>query len=172
MKPVEYWIEQLELEPHAEGGFFKEVYRSPDFVASDGLPNRYQTKRALSTSIYFLITDQEFSAFHRLQSDEVWHFYDGDALALHLLTNDGNLKTARLGKNIEAGESLQLVMPGLHWFAAEMTKPNSYALVGCTVSPGFEYSDFELAEKNELLKIYPQHTAIIQRLTRSRASSV
>jgi len=166
MKSAEYWIEKLGLKPHAEGGFFAEVYRSPDFISGECLHERYQTNRALATSIYFLITDKSFSAFHRLLSDEIWHFYDGDALALHLLKPDGSLETSLLGKDIQAGQSLQMVMPAQHWFAAEMTTKNAYALVGCTVFPGFEYTDFQLADEAMLLKKYPQHEAIIRRLTR------
>lgn len=166
MKSAEYWIKALNLQPHPEGGFYKETYKSNERFQSSSLPSRYNDSRPFGTSIIFLITSQNFSSFHQLKSDEVWHFYDGSALALYLISNEGKLETHVLGKNVDRGESLQVLMPHSHWFAGEVAQPESYALVGCTVFPGFEYDDLILGSKKTLCEKYPKHRALITRLTR------
>ncbi len=167
MKSAGYWIEELQLEPHPEGGYFKETYKSAESFHSSTLPDRYSSSRPFATSIIFLITSENFSAFHQLKSDEVWHFYDGSTLSLYTINTQGELTTYNLGRKIREGEQLQVIMPHSQWFAGEVSMANSYALVGCSVSPGFEYDDFILGKKENLCKAFPQHKTIISRLTRS-----
>jgi predicted cupin superfamily sugar epimerase len=161
---IDFWIQKLNLEKHPEGGYFREVYRSEQSLRKGFLRNRYTGNRSIATSIYFLLPSTEFSAFHRLKSDELWHFYFGNAALVHMIGKDGTLNTAKVGRNIEGGELLQLVIPKDTWFAAEVTHTDGYALVGCTVSPGFEFSDFELGQKSKLTEKYPEHAGLIERL--------
>jgi len=161
-----YWIQQLQLTSHVEGGAFREVYRSELTVSPKALPVFFQGSRNISTSIYFLLANGQFSAFHRIASDELWHFYFGDPLLVYEIGHSGVLTTHRLGPNIEKGESFQVVVRAGSWFASAPAEDSEYALVGCTVSPGFDFDDFELANRATLTKQYPQHAALIERLTR------
>ena len=162
MKKEQYWIEKLQLEQHPEGGLFKETYR-----AAENVINRNGESRSASTGIYFLITSDFYSAFHKIESDEMWHYHDGAALAVYMITTAGELEILKIGKEIENGEQLQGVVPAGCWFASKVAVPNSYSLVGCTVAPGFDFDDFILADRAALTSKYPQHTAIIKELTRS-----
>lgn len=162
--PFEFWIENLKLLPHPEGGFFKETYRSTEEVDHRQLPLRYKGARNFSTAIYFLLRSQDRSVFHRIQSDELWHFYAGTTLLIYVLTPNG-LKTHRLGADPLQGDSLQVLVPVGCWFGAMVEKPNSYALCGCTVAPGFDFADFEMANRDELLKEFPDEEVIIMKLT-------
>lgn len=164
MHPFEFWIESLKLLPHPEGGFYKETYRSPEVLEHRQLPPRYKGSRNFSTAIYFLLRSQDRSVFHRIQSDELWHFYAGTTLLIYVLTTDG-LKIHRLGADALRGDLLQVVVPAGCWFGAIVEKPDSYALCGCTVAPGFDFADFEMAERNELVKMFPDQEEIIRRLT-------
>ena len=138
------WIQKLELSPlPKEGGWFKEVYRSDEFVPPSGLPDRFPSKRTFSTSIYYLLKSPEFSAFHKLKQDEIWHFYDGSSITIHIIDKAGNYKQKKLGRNIDKGESLQTTINKGDLFAASVNQPKSFSLVGCTVAPGFEFADFE-----------------------------
>ena len=166
MKTAEYWLKKLNLEKHPEGGWFKEVYKSCETLKKEHLHERYSGPRHTGTSIYFLITDKEFSAFHRIKSDEIWHFYDGSAVTIHMINTDGNYSTVKLGNNFEAGEVFQFTIPHGVWFAGTVDEADSYALIGCTVSPGFDYDDFELGIREEMMKVFPMHKEIIKRLTR------
>jgi predicted cupin superfamily sugar epimerase len=163
---VKNLIQQLNLSPHPEGGWFRETYRSDEQVQKTALPDRFNDNRQLSTAIYFLIEKNNFSAFHRIKSDEVWHFYIGDTLNIHMLMPNGSLETVRLGNKLHAGDRLQYVVPANVWFASEPAEESSFSLVGCTVSPGFDFADFEMAAKKDLIQEFPQHQEIIQRLTR------
>ncbi|MCK5704471.1 MAG: cupin domain-containing protein [Cyclobacteriaceae bacterium] len=165
MKKANYWIDKLNLEKHPEGGYFREAYRSDENIEKGALPNRYNSDRSIATSIYFLLKGDDFSGFHRIQSDETWHFYLGTTLELFVLGDDGQLNCQLLGQNPEAGENFQITIPRNHWFGARVVDKNSYALLGCTVAPGFHFDDFELAEREDLIKLFPQHTLIIQELT-------
>ena len=164
--PAEHWIETLDLVPHPEGGFFRETYRASESVPSGSLPARYAGDRSFATAIYFLIPEGGFSAFHRLASDEIWHFYDGAAVRLHLLCDTHGYRCVLLGPLNGEGQCPQRVVPGGTWLAAEPAEPSAHALVGCTVAPGFEFADFELADTGELAARYPAHSAVIQRLCR------
>jgi len=164
-KNASYWVDKLKLYKHPEGGYFREVYRSAEVIHKKSLPDRYSGFRNFSTSIYFLLESHDFSAFHRLKSDETWHFYAGSPLTLFIIRPDGKLFEIILGPDPEKGQALQFVVGKNYWFAAKVTQKNSYSLVGCTVAPGFDFDDFELGRKQELVKRFPQHSALIQNLT-------
>lgn len=161
-----FWIEYLGLLPHPEGGYYREVYRSAESMLAEHLPPRYGGGRAFSTAIYYLLEHPDFSAFHRIKSDEIWHFYDGSPLILWQIDPSGGLRALRLGRDPTQGEQPMRVVPAGCWFAASLEHPQSFALVGCTVAPGFDFADFELAEREALLRQFPQHQALIERLTR------
>ena len=161
-----YWIEKLNLGKHPEGGFYSETYRSELSLPSKILPQGTEGERSLMTAIYFLLCGDEFSALHRLKSDEMWHFYDGSPLQVHMIDKEGHYTWFRLGRDADAGDVLQGVVPGGCWFGATLVESGSWALVGCVVAPGFDFRDFELADRRELLRLYPVQKTLIERLTR------
>ena len=166
--PKAAWlIRHLDLRPHPEGGWYRESYRATDILAGNALPPRYTGERNASTAIYFLLTTDVFSALHRLNSDEVWHFYSGNPLTIHSLDTDGNYTPLKLGSNPEEGDLFQTLIPSGTWFGATVDGKDGYALVGCTVAPGFEFADFTMAKQDDLLDRYPQHAGLIKRLTHS-----
>jgi len=165
MNSIKAIIKQLDLKPHPEGGFFKETYRSSGSIKADSLDASYNGERNYSTCIYFLLTSDNFSAFHRIKQDEIWHFYDGSPIRLHMITESGRYSEQIIGKDITKGELPQYVVPGGYWFASEVVDKESYALTGCTVSPGFSFEDFELRSQKELIDLFPKHEAIITKLT-------
>jgi uncharacterized protein len=154
MKTAAYWIEQLELEKHPEGGWFREIYLSDDIVPQTGLPSGFRGERSFATSIYFLLEGNDFSAFHRIKSDEIWHYYAGTSAIEILSLEKGKMKKYLVGNDLEQGETFQVIVPKNTWFAARLSNSEGYALAGCTVSPGFHFEDFELAD-GRLLKEYP-----------------
>ncbi|MDD2237154.1 MAG: cupin domain-containing protein [Kiritimatiellae bacterium] len=160
------WIESLELNPHPEGGYYKEVYRSEMILSAEALPARFGAPRNCCTSIYYLLERGDFSAFHRMRQDEIWHFYDGGPARIHLLLEGGVYHSILLGRVPEQGYVLQGVVPGGCWFGAEPLEETDFVLVGCTVAPGFDFADFELARRAELTAAYPEQEALIHRLTR------
>jgi predicted cupin superfamily sugar epimerase len=160
------WIEWLQLRPHPEGGFFRETYRSPETIPRRHLPPRFAGDRAFATAIYFLLQGDDFSALHRIKQDELWHFYDGCPLTISVITDAGDLSAIRLGRGVRAGEVLQAVVPAGYLFGARPDDRGSYALAGCTVAPGFDFADFEMPSRQELVARYPQHKAVIEQLTR------
>ncbi|RJQ58822.1 MAG: cupin domain-containing protein [Stygiobacter sp.] len=159
--------EKLGLLPHPEGGYFKEIYRAEEKIGKPELPERFSGDRNFSTSIYFMLSGNDKSHFHRIKSDEIWHFYSGTALLLHQIDTDGNYSSIKIGNDILAGETPQAIIPHGNWFAAEVDDKNSYALVGCTVSPGFDFSDFELATQKELCEKYPKYSELIKVFTKA-----
>jgi uncharacterized protein len=164
---AKYWIEKLNLRQHPEGGFFIETYKSEKYV---NLPE-YDGPRHASTAIYYLLIGDQFSSFHRIKSDEIWHFYAGSSLSLHIIegkedNDDISLNEVRLGSNIDNKEIFQAVIKAGSWFAASVDDHNSYCLVGCTVSPGFDYRDWELGELQTMNSLYPQYKSIIEKYTR------
>ena len=167
MNKAEKIVRQLELKPHPEGGFFKETYRSEEFIKKGCLDLKYNGSRNYATCIYFLLTSDTFSAFHRIKQDEIWHFYDGSPVILHLISPDGCYSKQIIGSNLKKKQQPQFVVPGGTWFAATIINKNDYSLLGCTVSPGFDFLDFELAKCNELTIRFPLHTKIISKLTRN-----
>ena len=164
MRDAQYWINHLDLLPHPEGGHFKEVYRSDEKIKRSALPGRFPDDRAFSTSIYFLLQKREFSAFHKIKSDEVWHFYDGDPVSITMIDDKGKLTTYKLGLSPHKGIMPQVTIPANNWFASETT--GNFSLVGCTVSPGFDFDDFEMADRDLLISQNGEHREIIERLTR------
>ena len=163
---ADYFIRHLNLQPHPEGGFFKETYRSSGFIPLHCLPAAFHGDRFYSTAIYFLLQQNDFSAFHRIASDECWHFYEGGPLLIHVIDKEGNYSCTRLGRKPDEGEVLQFVVPAQSWFASEPAPGSGFSLVGCTVAPGFDFVDFEMAKAKELSKVYPQYQILIQRLCR------
>ncbi len=159
-------MEKLALEPHPEGGYYRETYRSELVLDAVSLPDAFNGSRNCSTIIYFLLPVGAFSAFHKIKSDEGWHFYEGLPLHVYVLSPNGSLKIIQLGKDINNGETYQAVVPAGCWFASRPVGDAGYSLVGCTVAPGFDFRDFEMADRTELLKAYPQHWQLITELTR------
>ena len=166
-KDARFWIEQLGLIPHPEGGYYRETYRSEAMIPKDALPAGFSGTRASVSAIYFLLAGKDFSALHRLRSDEMWHFYAGDALEVHVFDSAGEHSVILLGNDPGNGEALQAVVKAGCWFGSRLHKADSYALVGCTVSPGFDFEDFEMAERVALSARYPKHAELIRTLTRS-----
>ncbi|HEY4904435.1 MAG TPA: cupin domain-containing protein, partial [Candidatus Sulfotelmatobacter sp.] len=134
MKNAAYWIEKLQLEAHPEGGYFRQSYRADLILRKEALPPQFTGARAISTAIYFLLDGDNFSAFHRLHSDEIWHFYLGGSLAVHVIDESGHYSEIQLGSDPESGGTLQAVVKAGCWFASRVKDRNSFALVGCTVS--------------------------------------
>ena len=165
MNKAEYYIESLELLPHIEGGYFKEVYRNDDIIDNSALPDRYVGNRCFGTSIYFLLKNNDVSKLHRLQSDEIWHFYDGCPVKIVMISPRGKLIEKVLGLDVANGQSPQVLCPKHHWFGAYLTDDSSFGFVGCNVFPGFEFQDFILAKRERLLQEYPDYSEIILKLT-------
>lgn len=166
MLTKEQLIEKLNLEKHPEGGYFKETYRSEISIPSSNLPSEFDSERNVSTCIYFMLTTEEFSAFHKVNQDEAWHFYLGDRILLHMISPEGEYSKIKIGTDFSADETPQFVVPAQHWFAGEVESENGFALVGCTVAPGFDFKDFELAKREQLQKKFPKHSELIKKLTR------
>ncbi|MCX6237447.1 MAG: cupin domain-containing protein [Bacteroidia bacterium] len=166
MNRLDQIILKLDLKPHPEGGFFRETYRSAGVISHDSLDHSYKGERNYSTCIYFLLTSEVFSAFHRITQDEIWHFYDGSPIEIHTIAQDGVYAKTVIGPDIDREQVPQFVVPGGSWFAATVINPDDYSLIGCTVSPGFDFRDFELPLRNELISKFPQHEEIIAKLTR------
>ncbi|MDA3861074.1 MAG: cupin domain-containing protein [Melioribacteraceae bacterium] len=165
MNKSKQWISKLNLKPHPEGGYYSEVYRSDEIISSASLNKRYSGSRSISTSIYFLLNGNQFSAFHKIKSDELWHFYDGSAINIYIVSENGVLEIVKLGIGIEENETPQVVIPKNVWFAAQPIDSSGYTLVGCTVAPGFDFIDFELGKRQTLIQKYPQHEKIISKFT-------
>ena len=159
-------IQTYNLEPHPEGGWYKQTYKSNEEIDAGALPERFGANRAFSTAIYFLLEKGNFSAFHRIKSDECWHFYAGDPLLIYIIEQNGDLIVIALGNDLEKGQTFQCVVPANCWFASRPAPKSEYSFVGCTVSPGFEFEDFELADVTALSVMYPQHKSIIKELCR------
>jgi predicted cupin superfamily sugar epimerase len=137
-----------------------------DDLSLSALPERFQGDRPFSTAIFYLLEQGDFSSFHRIKSDECWHFYAGSTLYIHVIENDGMYTQVKLGNLVKQGDVFQFVVPAGAWFAAEPAAGTSFALTGCTVAPGFDFSDFEMAEKATLISHFPQHEALLNRLCR------
>lgn len=175
---AEFIIKKLELEKHThEGGYFKESYRSPDIISIDKFHNKnhenkiseektYPKKiRPASTLIYYLLVGIQYSAIHRVKSDEIWHFYLGSPVTIHIINDEHISPRVQLGNNLENDDNIHYVVTKDTWFCAEINDKTSFALMGCTVSPGFDFEDFELGSKDKLLLQYPQHKDLIERFT-------
>lgn len=155
----DYYVKELGLLPHPEGGYYKEMYRSQESIAA--LPVRYAGSRNFGTSIYFLLGSKDRSKFHRLQSDEIWYFLDGAPVDIHMIFPDGHWETHRVGLDLAKNEHPQVLIPQGTWFAAKIVTGGEFVLVGCAVFPGFDFTDFELADET-LVQAFPQHEARIR----------
>lgn len=164
---AKYYIDKLKLIEHPEGGYFREFYRSEELVDGKRLHNRFDGRRCFSTAIYYLLESKHISLFHKLKSDEIWHHIDGGSVRIILLDQAGKLSEIVVGKNTDNGEVLHAVVRNGCWFAAEVADGSSFVLVTCTVAPGFEFDDFTLADRNELLQKYPEHKNSIIRYTKA-----
>lgn len=153
------WIQYLGLEPHPEGGFYKSTFQSDMKTVCP------QGERPLYTSIYFLLRSQDVSHFHRLQSDEIWYYHGGSSLTVHMITPNGQYEEVVLGLNLEKGEVPQFNVPKHTIFGSSVREEDTFSLVGCMVSPGFDFADFELFDEEELLSQYPDYQEIIRKLT-------
>lgn len=172
-RPASYWIEHLSLLPHPEGGYFREAYRSKEVIAADALPARFGAARTFATSIYYLLGNRDRSAFHRIKSDETWHFYAGQPLELFQLdpSKPDELTRVVIGQDLHAGQHLQWTVPAGVWFGSrplesqgDIEREPGYSLLGCGVSPGFDFADFQLATRSELTRLFPKHAALIAQL--------
>ena len=156
----------LGMTPHAEGGCYVRTYRSDEMIGAEALPSRYGGARRTGTVIYYLLEAGVFSEMHRLRSDETYHFYLGDPVEMLHLGPDGSGKRLLLGNDLNAGLRPQAVVPHGVWQGSRLVAGGRVALMGCTVSPGFEYEDYERGSREELKKQYPQWTEMIEELTR------
>lgn len=169
MPTAEELIHYLHLHPHPkEGGYFRETYRSAENQTAATLPARYQGDRAHGTAIYYLLTPGTFSALHRLASDEIFHFYLGSPVRMLQLFPDGSGKEIVLGPDLLAGQQVQVLAPRGVWQGSCLEPGGDFALLGCTVSPGFDYADYEHGVRNHLLTAYPGHGKLIKKLTDER----
>lgn len=163
---AEQIIKRLNLEPlEHEGGFYYQTYISKDLIPAKSLPERYKGDKPYSTAIYYLLTPETKSVLHRLPSDEVYHFYLGDPVQMLLLYPNGNSNIIFLGQDIMSGQRVQVTVPSAVWQGSYLIEGGSFALMGTTVSPGFEFPDFEAGDRDELKRIYPQHSELIEMLT-------
>jgi len=160
LQNASYWIEHLDLQPHPEGGHYKEIFRSKLAVLRT---HDEQSRRAV-TSISYLLEGADFSGFHRLSSDEIWYFHKGSPLTIHVIDNQGFYHKLELSDS--GFGNLSLFVEANQWFAAEIPSKTGFTLVSCAVAPGFEFSEFEMAKARELTALYPQHASLLNRLCR------
>lgn len=163
---VDTLVKVLDLLPHPEGGYYKETYRSEGKITQACLSSDFKGERNMATGIYFLIEKGNFSALHKIKSDETWHFYYGDALEVIEINEQGNLTITQIGPHLLRGETFQYTVKANTWFGSRVSGNGNFSLVGCTVYPGFDFNDFELANQQDLIHLYPQHHSIIKELTR------
>lgn len=172
---LEYSLDQLiralDLQPHPEGGYYRETYRSDELIPHACLPSRFQGDRHYGTAIYYLLPAGAVSRLHRIASDEVWHFYMGGPFTVVELKPDGSSAHVVLGPDLASGQRLQHVVKARTWFGAYPNAGTNYALVGCTVAPGFDFADFEIARREQLTAQYPGEEATIERLTSREAGN-
>jgi predicted cupin superfamily sugar epimerase len=169
------------IELFEEGGYYRETYRSDKHIVVNCWDDKSQKDtvyyysnhkkepsniRSISTLIYYLLDGEQFSAFHKVKHDEIWHFYKGSSVSLYILTDSKNFLNIQIGNDLDNNETIQYVIKGDTWFGAEINDKSLYSLVGCSVSPGFDFRDFELGERDNLKKLYPQHEYLINKLTR------
>ncbi|WP_419887878.1 cupin domain-containing protein [Neobacillus niacini] len=164
LNQLDYWVSKLGMTPHPEGGYYKETFQSEEQISDKELSVNLEGKRRLYTSIYFLLTSNDVSHFHRLKSDELWYYHGGSSLSIHVIDESGQYKEIKLGLNLGAGEVPQALVKKNSIFGSSVSEKDTCSLVGCMVSPGFEFQDFELFTQEELLKVYPQHKEIIMKL--------
>jgi predicted cupin superfamily sugar epimerase len=165
-------IRQLGLIRHPEGGWYRETYRSAELIPANSLPDRFNGERSFCTAICFLLGRDEMSALHRIKSDEIWYYHAGTTLTVHLISPQGEYRALRIGSEPAAGESYQAVVPAGYWFGATVTGVGDFSLVGCSVAPGFDFADFEMGNRSELLKQFPEQAGIILQLTKDNPEEI
>ncbi|MEI6574551.1 MAG: cupin domain-containing protein [Bacteroidota bacterium] len=163
---AEELINRLEMLAHPEGGYYRETYRASERIPASVLPARFTGDRSFSTSIFFLLKYPDFSCLHMIKADETWHFYLGDPLKIVSINKQGMLEEAILGNRLDKGEIPQLMIPNGYWFGASLAEKKGFALVGCTVSPGFDFEDINYGKREDLLKQFPHLEDIILDFTR------
>ena len=166
MATASYFKEHYAMLPHPEGGWYRETYRSKETMLSTDRSDRFPNNRSYATALYFLLEQGQFSAFHKIKSDECWHFYAGDPLDVLMIDQFNKLTITKLGPNAETGEVFQFVVPANTWFASRPATGSAFSFVGCTVAPGFDFADFELADATSLTAAFPEHADTIQALCR------
>jgi len=159
------WVRALRLAPHREGGWYRETHRDTLLIPRRGLPRRFRGPRAASTAILFLLARGQCSRLHRIRSAEVWHFYRRSALDISIIAPDGRRRVIALGSRPARRERVHAVVPAGAWFGARLRGRGAWALVGCTVAPGFDFADLELADRATLLREFPRHRRTIEALT-------
>lgn len=161
MTTADSLIKHYGMHRHPEGGYYLETYRSPEIINQDSLPARFGGSRSFCTAIYFLLVGNEFSAFHRIQSDEIWHYYQGNPVEVVMIQEDGQAEKIIVGPDWTSGQHFQYTVKAGTWFASRCVNDAGFSFVGCTVAPGFDFADFELANRDALIARYPQHNALI-----------
>lgn len=159
-------IRLLRLEPlPGEGGYYRETYRASEQIPQEALGGQYQTNKSFGTAIYYMLTPDTHSLLHRLPTDEIYHFYLGDPVTMLLLYPDGSSTQITLGHDLAKGQQLQVVVPKRVWQGSLLCDGGSFCLMGTTMAPGFDFSDFEAGERDSLLEKYPERRDLIIRLT-------
>lgn len=167
---AKFFVDLFNLQPHPEGGYYVQLFESNHVVTSTDMTRYEHQNRRAGTSIYYLLNRSDFSAWHRLKSDEIWHYYKGSDVIIYLIDRENNLRSYQLGDpGKDSKASFQISIPSDTWFSAELVDKESYGLVGCTVSPGFQFADFELGDRDLLLQQFPQHESFITKLTRGNS---
>jgi uncharacterized protein len=161
---ADYYISKLRLEAHVEGGYFREIYRNKYSISDKTFSYQFEGERSLSTTIHYLLKSGQVSKFHKLKFDELWFFHVGSPLIIYMINENGGLESIKLGLDIEKREFPQIIIPANTIFGAEVIDKNSFSLVSCLVSPGFDYREFEMFKANELIEKYPKHKDIIAKL--------
>ncbi|MGE7602544.1 cupin domain-containing protein [Peribacillus sp. NPDC097675] len=164
MNDANYYVTKLGMEPHPEGGFYKRTFESEERTSDQELSVNFEGKRKLYTSIFFLLGSNDISHLHRLKSDELWYYHAGSPLTISVIDENGDYKESKLGIDLDAGEIPQVLVPKNSIFGSSVRDEDTFSLVGCMVSPGFEFQDFELFTQEELLSKYPQHRDVIMKL--------
>ncbi len=165
MQTADHFIKNLNLKVHPEGGYYNEVFSSEGKIKIESLPEGFSNARKYYTSIYFLLKSGEVSHLHRIKSDEIWNFHCGSALTIHIIDKNGEYSTKKLGLNIKNNEQPQQIVVAGCWFGVSVNNNNSFSLVSCFVSPGFDFEDFELANRTDLMKTNPELADIINDFT-------
>lgn len=159
-------IRILGLEPlEMEGGYFCQSYRSTETIPKEALPPRYRHPKVFGSAIYYLLTPDQRSAMHRLPTDEIFHFYLGDPVTQLQLHPDGTSEVITIGPDLYRGQKPQVVVPGCTWQGTLLRADGRFALLGTTMAPGFDYSEYEPGSREELTKLYPLHSELIAKLT-------
>ncbi|MDH4127297.1 MAG: cupin domain-containing protein [Spirochaetota bacterium] len=158
-------INRYNLIPHPEGGYYRETYRSNGIISKNSLPKTFKGDRVYSTAIYFLLPEESKSSLHCLPSDECWHFYLGGPLTIVTINPNGKVEKTLLGQDINDGQTLQHFVEGGHWLGAYPNTGSKFSFVGCTTAPGFDFSDFTMGKRSELIKLFPNAKEIIIKLT-------